>query len=209
MANIATGKLRPFLFICLYVYKIAHIGLLKIQIHYWINGVLPCNKLSLRSKRPSLRQRKKLDRQNFLFFQTNPTTITQHYYTTLTNTTSTMPSSTFCLFCGGTCGNLINKFSTFNLLVQLTFAQTRLSVLKLQTFNAILQKNYYNFLLLQLLIFCLLGKGQRERLSPLPKIMRSSHPDLGQSQESAHTECNVQASSWRHRLLDHGIPRAR
>ena len=30
MANIATGKLRPFLFICLYVYKIAHIGLLKI-----------------------------------------------------------------------------------------------------------------------------------------------------------------------------------
>lgn len=28
--NIATGKLRPFLFNCLYVYKIAHIGLLKI-----------------------------------------------------------------------------------------------------------------------------------------------------------------------------------
>jgi hypothetical protein len=32
-------------------------GLTKIAIHYWINGVLPCNKLSLRSKRPSIRQR--------------------------------------------------------------------------------------------------------------------------------------------------------
>lgn len=64
-------------------------------------------------------------------------------------------------------------------------------------------------LVIQLVIYYYIFiKGQRERLSPLPKIIRSTHPIWVTAGVSLPT-CNGRASPWRHRLIDHGNPSAK
>ena len=46
-------------------------------------------------------------------------------------------------------------------------------------------------------------QGQRERWTPLTKIMRLSCPRLGQSWRSTFPKCNGEASLQRNRLRDH------
>ncbi|KAI9538136.1 hypothetical protein NQZ68_017869 [Dissostichus eleginoides] len=53
------------------------------------------------------------------------------------------------------------------------------------------------------------ARGERERSPPLPQIMQSRFPHLGNSHGSAQPECNGQASPWVNHLLDHGISPAR
>ena len=49
--------------------------------------------------------------------------------------------------------------------------------------------------LFEILILNIKEGDERERRSPLPEIIRSSCPHLGQSQESTQSECNERASS--------------
>ena len=52
-------------------------------------------------------------------------------------------------------------------------------------------------------------RGERERSPPLPEIMQSRFPHLGNSQGSAQPVCNGWASPWVNHLLDHGVSLAR
>ncbi|XP_068612254.1 LOW QUALITY PROTEIN: transmembrane protein 88 b [Brachionichthys hirsutus] len=48
-------------------------------------------------------------------------------------------------------------------------------------------------------------RGERERSPPLPEIMQSRFPHLGNSQGSAPPKCNGGASPWVNHLRDHGV----
>ena len=54
--------------------------------------------------------------------------------------------------------------------------------------------------------FILTIRDQRERRSPLTKIVRPSFPHLGKSQGSTAPQCNETASPWGNCLVDHSLP---